>query len=153
MLKTILVPLDGSPLAEQILEPTLELARLMQAECTLFHVVEPLILPGYSPVGYVANLDIQANEALRRDAEQYLGTIAQRVAVADVAVRTNVVLEPQPTAGILRVLGEAGIDVIAMVTNGRSGLARVLIGSVTDKVVRASEVPVLVYRPKDHEPA
>ncbi len=143
-----LVPLDGSAVAEQILEPTLELARLMQAECTLFHVVEPLILPGYSPVGYVANLDIQANEALRRDAEQYLGTIAQRVQAAGVPVQTNVVLDTQAAAGILRATGEAGIDLIAMATHGRSGLARVLMGSVADKVVRASEVPILVYRPK-----
>ena len=143
-----LVPLDGSPLAEQILEPTLALARLTHAECTLLHVVEPLLLPGYSPVGYVANLDIQANEVLRHDAEQSLGTIAQRIQPDGVPVHTKVVIDTQPAAGIVRVTGETGSDVIAMATHGRSGLARVLIGSVTDKVVRASEIPVLVYRPK-----
>ena len=49
---------------------------------------------------------------------------------------------------VLRTAGESRIDVIAMATHGRSGLARVLLGSVTDKVVRAAEIPVLVYRPK-----
>jgi nucleotide-binding universal stress UspA family protein len=126
----------------------LELARLLQAECMLLRVVEPLILPRYVSVDYEANLAIRVDESERRHAEQYLGLIAERVEAVGVPIRINVVLEPQPAAGILRTTGEAAIDVIAMATNGRSGLARALIGSVTDKVVRGSEVPVLVYRPR-----
>jgi nucleotide-binding universal stress UspA family protein len=148
MLHQFLLPLDGSPLAEQILEPVLDLARLIQAECTLFHAVEPLILPGYSPVGYVANLDVQANEVLRGNAEQYLASIAQRAQAAGLTIHTKVVIDAQPAAGILRAAGQSGVDLIAMATHGRSGLARMLIGSVTDKVVRGAEIPVLVYRPK-----
>jgi nucleotide-binding universal stress UspA family protein len=147
-LHRFLVPLDGSTLAEEILEPILELARLMAAECMLFHAVEPLFLPRYASIDYDANLEMKANESLRRDAEQYLGMIAQRIQAAGVAVHTKVVLEPQPVVGIIRAAGEADIDVIAMATQGRSGLTRLLLGSVTDKVVRASEIPVLVYRPK-----
>lgn len=143
-----LVPLDGSQLAEQVLVPAFELAKLLQAECTLLHVVEPLILPGYSPVGYTASVDMHANEALHHDAEQYLAMIAQRMQADGVAIHTRVVIDTQPAAGIVRAVGESGSDVIAMTSHGRGGLARVLLGSVTDKVVRSSEVPVLVYQPE-----
>jgi nucleotide-binding universal stress UspA family protein len=143
----LLMPLDGSALAEQILEPALELARLMQAECTLLHIVEPLILPGYSPVGHVAALDVRANEALLHEAEQYMEMIAQRVQAEGISAHIEVVLDTQVGGAIVRAAAESAIDLIAIATHGRSGLARVLIGSVADKVVRASEIPVLVYRP------
>jgi nucleotide-binding universal stress UspA family protein len=146
-----LVPLDGSPLAEQVLEPTLELGKLMQADCTLLHVVEPLQLIGYSPTATAINLEANVTDSLRRDAEQYLGTVAQRLQADSVPVHTKVVIDGQPAAGIVRAAGESGGDMIAMATHGRGGLAGMLIGSVTDKVVRSAEMPVLVYRPKEHE--
>ena len=146
-----LVPLDGSPLAEEVLEPTFELAKLMQADCTLLHVVEPLQLIGYSPTAAAVNLEAKVTESLQRDAEQYLGTLAQRLQADGVPVHTRVVMDAQPAAGIVRVAGESGMDVIAMATHGRGGLSRMLIGSVADKVVRSAEMPILVYRPKEHE--
>ena len=146
-----LMPLDGSPLAEEALEPTLELAKLMQADCTLLHIVEPLQLIGYSPTATAVNLEANVTESLRQDAEQYLGELAQRLQDSGVPIHTKVVIDTQPAAGIVRVAGESGGDVIAMATHGRGGLSRMLIGSVTDKVVRSAEIPILVYGPKDHE--
>jgi nucleotide-binding universal stress UspA family protein len=146
-----LIPLDGSPLAEQILEPTLELGKLMQAECTLLHVVEPLQLIGYSPTAAAVNLEANVTDSLRQDAEQYLGTLEQRLQADGVPVHTKVVIDAQSAAGIVRVAGESGMDMIAMATHGRGGLSRMLLGSVADKVVRSAEIPILVYGPKDHE--
>ena len=150
-LRHFLIPLDGSPLAEQILEPTLELGKLMQAECTLLHVVEPLQLIGYSPTAAAVNLEANVTDSLRQDAEQYLGTLEQRLQADGVPVHTKVVIDAQSAAGIVRVAGESGMDMIAMATHGRGGLSRMLLGSVADKVVRSAEIPILVYGPKDHE--
>jgi nucleotide-binding universal stress UspA family protein len=61
-------------------------------------------------------------------------------------VSTEVVHHPSPARAILDIADEHGVDLIAMETHGRSGVAKLLLGSVTDKVVRASPVPVLVHR-------
>ena len=109
---------------------------------------EPLQLIGYAPAAYAVNLDAQVYELLRDEAEQYLSTVAHRVQAAIVAVHTRIVIDPQPAAGIVHTAGASGIDLIALATHGRSGLARVLLGSVADKVVRSADVPVLVVRPQ-----
>jgi hypothetical protein len=64
-----LVPLDGSQLAEQILEPALALGRRMHAEYTLLRIVEPLTLRDYDPVSARAHLSERTNEEVRREAE------------------------------------------------------------------------------------
>jgi nucleotide-binding universal stress UspA family protein len=129
----LLIPLDGSALAERVLGPALDLARLMEARCRLLRVVESRSSPGGSP------------EAAQ--AEAYLERVAGRVRGQGLHVRTQVVVAPHAAEAILQEAeGQAG-GLIALATHGRSGLKRLLLGSVADKVVRGSGSPVLVWRP------
>ena len=144
----ILVPLDGSQLAEQILEPALALGRLMHAEYTLLRIVEPLTLRDYDPVSARAHLSERTNEEVRREAEEYLAAIAERLRADGLQCTFRAVIDRQSAAGILQAIHESGIDLIAMTTHGRGGLGRLLIGSVAYNVVRDAEIPVLIERPK-----
>jgi nucleotide-binding universal stress UspA family protein len=147
-LPRVLIPLDGSALAEQVLEPALALGRLMRAEYTLFRVVEPLPQVGQDPVSYAPSVIAQEEiERLKVEARVYLGRVAERLREQGLHARTRVVTGPHPAVAILDAARGEGMSVIALATHARRGLARLLLGSVADKVIRGSPVPVFVYRP------
>jgi nucleotide-binding universal stress UspA family protein len=148
--------LDGSGLAEQIIEPAVEIGRLMEASFTLVRVVPPL-LPRWSPEeeetrgGSAREVidEIEAGQdALRKSAEHYLEAVAEGLRQRGVDVQTCVLVEEQPAEGILDEAEREGGDLIALETHGRRGLARLFLGSVADKVVRGGAIPVLVHCPK-----
>ncbi|MBI1916049.1 MAG: universal stress protein [Planctomycetes bacterium] len=150
----LLLPLDGAALGEQMIDTALAYARLTGAEVTLLRVVKP-VLPGtYSIEGYTVDEMVRSVvdriEQLQRHvghaAEEYLGRVAIRFHEKGIPVQTKVVVEQQPAVAILRA-AEAGAGMIALETHGRKGLARLLLGSVADKVIRGTSVPVLVHRP------
>jgi nucleotide-binding universal stress UspA family protein len=144
----ILIPLDGSALAEQILEPALALGDRMQAAYTLLHVAEPFVLTGYAPLAQAAELDAQMTQAALAQGQRYLDGLAQRFRASGRKFHTQVLLAAQPAVAILDAARAHGADLIALATHGRSGLARLLIGSVADKVRRGADVPVMLYRPQ-----
>jgi nucleotide-binding universal stress UspA family protein len=151
--KRILAALDGSALAEQILEPALALGALTDAEYVLFRAVKPVVHPLYYPevatlgvlVDEVAAVQGRATDAARA----YLNDVADRLRARGLRVQTHVAVEEDPGAAILREARARSADLIALATHGRGGLARLFRGSVADKVVRAGSTPVLVYRPKE----
>jgi len=126
----LLIPLDGSALAEQALDPATDLARLLEVPCCLLRAVGPL--DGSLP---------QAN------ATAYLGAIADRLREQDLAVEKHVIAGTNAAEAILEQASSQ--DVIALATHGRGGLGRVLLGSVADQVIRSAPCPVLVYRPSE----
>jgi nucleotide-binding universal stress UspA family protein len=134
--ENILVPLDGSPLAEQALGPALDVAHLTEGRCTLLRVVGPEDGEegGRGPDG--------AGEA-----EVYLGSVAGRFREHGVPVRTRVVEAPSPAEAIREQARALGSDLIVLATHGRGGLRRLLLGSVADKVLRGGTTPVLVCPP------
>jgi nucleotide-binding universal stress UspA family protein len=144
----ILIPLDGSALAEQILEPALALGDLMEAAYTLLHVTEPLTLHSYAPLAQAAQFDVKMTQAAQADGQRYLDDLAQRLRASGRQVRTQVLLAAQPAVAILDSARAQGADLITLATHGRSGLTRLLIGSVADKVRRGGHTPVLLYRPQ-----
>jgi len=154
-LQHILVPLDGSPLAEKILGPAMDLGQRVGAEFTLFQVIQPATPTDFATVeGFVgsygqAMIDrLAAVEAqVRREAEEYLEKVAQRFRARGLSVATHVICHEQPAHAILEEAASSGMDLIALETHGRRGLARMFLGSVADKVVRGAGVPVLVHRP------
>ncbi len=150
LFRKVLVPLDGSPLAEQILQPATALGSLSSAEYVLIRVVSPLVLTGYSPPegGLVQALDTSDLERMAQQAEEYLEVRAESLRAEGLVVRTQVVVEMQPAVGILDFARESGTDLIAMATHGRTGFSRLLLGSVADKVLRGTAAPVLLYRPR-----
>ena len=144
----VLVPLDGPPLAEQILGPAADLARLTGATVTLLRVVLPppaygMDLPPYAAAGAA---DLALLEDLRHEAEAYLTRVALCPQPVGHAVETRVVAHAHAATGLLEEAARTGCDLIALETHGRRGLPRLFLGSVADKVVRGAEVPVLLYR-------
>jgi len=147
VLEHILIPLDGSELAEKIILPATELGALMSADYTLLSVVEPVLF-AEPPLGgtAVGGLDPAVFDQLRAGAQTYLSQMAEKLKVRSLTVKTQVVCN-QPAAMAILDRAENGIDLIALETHGRGGLARLLLGSVADKVVRGAGVAVLVHRP------
>lgn len=152
MYRRMLVPLDGSEVAETILPFAEQVAGPLDAEVVLLRVIEPL-----SPVELVATAGVVAPDAFTlRDieAEKYLSEIQRRLSKKGLRVRTRVALGGTPSEEILAAVQATNADLIAMTTHGRSGLGRALFGSVAESVLRASAVPVLVVRmPATHKPA
>jgi nucleotide-binding universal stress UspA family protein len=141
----ILIPLDGSVLAEEIVHQALALGMLMNAEYTLLQAIEEPSL-SYAPAAQLAGLDEQVLEQWRAEARDYLERVAGRMRAYGLVVHTRVT-SASPATAIIDYAHAHGIDLIAMSTHGRSGLARMLLGSVADKVVRGAGLPVLIRRP------
>jgi nucleotide-binding universal stress UspA family protein len=84
---------------------------------------------------------------LKKGANAYLETVANRLREDGLKVHTRVSVEEQPGVAVLDA-AKPPIDLIAIETHGRGGLSRLLLGSVADKVIRGSPLPVLVHKPK-----
>jgi nucleotide-binding universal stress UspA family protein len=144
-IRRVLIPLDGSRTAEAALDPALHLVRLAGAAVRLVAVVElPVQLPappGGEPVLLHGAVD---PEERRARAREYLDGVAaglsSRAVDVDVEIRDAI----SPATAILQASVEFGADAIAMATHGRSRLSRPAVGSVSDKVIRAAGVPVLL---------
>lgn len=145
VIEEILVPLDGSALSESILKEALRLGG-NEARYTLLRIV-PMGLPSSSISG---GLELAQREkwlkAQEDEARRYLGEVAERLRGEGYEVRTEVRVDAHPARMILDYAKEIGADLIAQATHGRSGVARFALGSVTDKVLRGAEVPVMVVR-------
>lgn len=140
-LRHILIPLDGSEVAEQILESATELGELFAAEYTLLRVVEPFMSPlEFANQGLV--------ELLERRNLAYLEGIAAKLQDRSLRVKSRVVLNRPAAAAILDEARAQNVDLIALETHGRGGLSRAILGSVADKVIRGAQIPVLVQRPR-----
>lgn len=143
----ILVPLDGSALAERALPHAAQLARLFGARITLARVIEPQVLPpaeaGAWPVHAVEGVPTA------EDVLAYLAEAAARPLLAGLSV--DLVRPPYPVAaGLLDEIEAQGVDLVVMTTHGFSGFTRLLLGSVADKLIRHADVPVYVV-PVDGE--
>lgn len=158
-MKTILVPLDGSALAEQVLPYVYALAPVINADIHLLRVVKDvkhnadadLVNTIASMYGtndpLVTELQYQMDllDQRRLAAQNYLTARAEALGADGLIVTTEVRVGP-PADVIVEVAETAHVTMIAMVTHGYSGLKRWALGSVTDKVIHATATPVLVVR-------
>lgn len=138
----ILAATGGSAAAEMAAERAAELARLFEARLTLLRVVA---FPGglASPyIPHAAEMDRSAVEEGEERAREDLAALAARL--TGVEVGTRVMRAFLPARAILSAVDEEGADMVAVGSHRRSVLGRAVLGSTTDKVVRASRVPVLV---------
>lgn len=144
MYRHILVPLDGSHLAEQVLPHIHNILRQAGGtQITLLRSVRPDYVPTFEfDMMYTDELLI--HEKAARD---YLDQIASTLLSAGYRVSIEVSYQP-PADAILDFAQEHGVDLIAIATHGRSGINRWVFGSVTQKVIQASPVPVPVIRPQ-----
>lgn len=144
-LRRILVPLDGTPLAEEIIPPIQALAQGHDPILVLLQVVEPLIQMGYAPMAHLDQVAEEHNAEMGAQAQRYLEQVGQQLGGS--AYQTSVLLSLYPPQAILHAAEEQQVDLIAMTTHSRRGLERLLLGSVADKLVRGSSLPVLILRP------
>ncbi len=149
----VLITLDGSRLAEQVLEPAVALGSLLEADYTLLQVIKPMLLGNLGTAdGFVSGLDPTALEQLQTlhdqekgQATAYLERVARGLRARSLRVQTRVVAHEQPAVAILDEVRARAPGLVALETHGRSGLSRMFLGSVADKVVRAASVPVLIH--------
>lgn len=140
--RRVVVPLDGSPLAEGIIPSVVDLAGPLDMSIVLLRVVPPVIpeAPLTGPRVSMKDLAIKMGEA-----REYLNAIAADLWERGIRAQTRV-RGGSPVPEILAAAREVAADLIAMTTHGRSGLRRLLIGSVAEGLLRQSEIPVLLVR-------
>jgi nucleotide-binding universal stress UspA family protein len=151
IVKKILAPLDGSKTGEAALSCAERLAQAVGAEVVLFQVVEPFIaIGGGEGLDYsVSQMYPEVDERRRASTLAYLDGIGKQLQAKGIKTASAVVSGSEPTANQIIGYAEANnIDLIAMSTHGRSGIGRWVFGSVTDKLLHAGDIPILVVRAK-----
>ena len=136
-LKRILVPLDGSECAENVLPMVEQLATELKASIALLRVAYAYTFPGTDPT--------EAEVKVVREAEEYLRKIEDRLKAKGFKVDSHV-RYGHDAEEILDHAAEKDIDFIAMTTHGRSGVKRFLLGSVAEKLLRHSPKPIFLVR-------
>jgi nucleotide-binding universal stress UspA family protein len=145
----VLIPLDGSLLAEAALPFVRPLARPLGLEIALLRVVPntiPHVVEGTRQV--VAD----PSQQIAAEAEEYLCGVAERLTAEGFRV-TTAVRTGEAAGEILAGARECGADLIGMTTHGRTGLGRLFFGSVAEAVLRRSEVPVFIVRATEDQTA
>ena len=149
MYNRALVALDGSPVAESIIPFILAIAGPLDMEVILLRVLEPqtpVVMEGS------ARVELEDVAARRFDAQEYLAPLAAELRGKGVRVTTEV-RRGVPAEEILAAAREADADLVAMSTHGRTGLGRMIFGSVAEAVVRKAEIPVFLMRTTEAEVA
>ncbi len=148
MYKTILVPLDGSDLAESVLPHVEELAMLFKSTVVLLHVMELPHLVGL-PKGDIYDSLPQMTPAEVNDqmgeARHYLDRLVERMDKEGISARGVVEYGPVVTT-IMRVARQLEVELIAMASHGRGGLTDVYYGSVAGGVLQRIDRPLLIVR-------
>ena len=139
----ILVPLDGSPLAEEALDRSAELAETLGAELFLLQVVQ---IPSYAMYGEAYVYQPFNEEAELANARDYLERVAERLRGDGRTVKTRAILGA-PAFDVAKAARDEGVDLIAMATHGYGGLARLVMGSVATGTLQRADVPILLSRP------
>lgn len=143
--RTILIPTDFSELSFGCLEHAKALAEKYDAKIYLLHVVfETMIAPPFP------NIDLHAETMLRDHIEMAKRYLSDEIRdrLSDISNIEPVVRKGEPWKEIVRFAQEEKIDLIVMTTHGRTGLSHAILGSVAEKVVRNSTVPVLTIKPE-----
>ena len=145
MYRHILIPTDGSELAEQAVTNGLSLAKSVGAKVTVIIVEEPnwLAVPSFAEHGAFEELG-KLTEQIKKYVASALNRAADAAKQAGVPCDTIQVKDAQPYQAIIATAADKGCDLIVMASHGRSGLSAVVLGSVTNKVLTHTKIPVLV---------
>jgi nucleotide-binding universal stress UspA family protein len=139
MYERILVPTDGSETVDAVLDAALDLAERDDATVHLLNVADTTRPSLTTTTGGV-------EDVLERAGETIVSTATERVRERGLDVVTEV-RQGRPASTIVEYAAGANVDLVVMPTHGRTGVARLFLGSVTERVVRQSDVPVLTIRP------
>ena len=149
MYKHILVPTDGSKLSLKAVKQAAGLARTCKAKITALFVIEPY-MPRMADESLIPTSLVRDRDTYRKLSEKVASDALRKVekgfALAKLACKTEFITDPMPWHGILEAAKKGKCDLIVMASHGRGGLAGVLLGSETHKVLAHSKTPVLVCR-------
>ncbi len=149
MYKNILIPTDGSPLAEKAVDEGLALAKALGAKVTILTVVEPFeVMRHFATADHeqlTETFALYERESAAR-ARALLDSAVARASTAGVTAVAAQVESGYPHEAIVKTADEQGADLIVMASHGRKGMAAILIGSETMKVLTHGKIPVLVLR-------
>jgi nucleotide-binding universal stress UspA family protein len=149
MYRNILVPTDGSPLSLKAAKAAIALAKALRARITVVYVIPPYPPPPEDDGMFLyAESFSQGDYAKRtqKHAQSILAKVDAAARTARVSCASLYVTGAQPWKSILRTARSSKCDLIAMASHGRRGLAALLLGSETTKVLTHSKIPVLVCR-------
>jgi nucleotide-binding universal stress UspA family protein len=158
----ILLPIDGSPFAEQILAPAATLATLMGASLTLLSVVEPVLANAALVMGIDGTLipplgsrpsDSDADEKRLALERLTLERTVERLKALGLSVSAEVIIDARAAHTIVEFASRHRVDLIAMTTHGRGALKRLVAGSVAESVLHAASAHMLLYRPENPAPS
>jgi nucleotide-binding universal stress UspA family protein len=147
MFKHVLIPTDGSAVARKAVKAGVALARELGAKVTAYYamdVIQPYAFgDGYIlDTGTLLGMDRRAKEL----GQKYLGEVEKAAKAAGVPCQVLLTKPETPADGIIAAAKSRKCDVIFMASHGRGGFASLVLGSVTQKVLARSKIPVLVYR-------
>jgi nucleotide-binding universal stress UspA family protein len=149
MYQHILIPTDGSELAERAVTRGLSLAKLLRAKVTVMIVEEPVPTGWWSSaesrLAGVAEITAKYDEEIKKHATSALDRAVNAAKQAGVSCKT-IQVQGVPYEAIIATATDRGCDLIVMSSHGRSGLSAVVLGSVTNKVLTHSKIPVLVVQ-------
>ncbi|ARP96482.1 universal stress protein [Bordetella genomosp. 13] len=151
MFKKILIPTDGSPLSSQAANAGVCFARSVGAEVVALHVSQPFAATiGFDGMAAAyAITDEDYEKAAAEQSDKYLQHVLDRADTAGITARKCAVSNFNVADGIVQAAADNGCDLIFIGSHGRSGLSRLLLGSVTAKVLSLASTAVLVYRVKE----
>lgn len=155
MFKKILIPTDGSPLSAQAANKGVCFAREIGAEVVALYVTQPFAATvGFDGMAAAyAITDEDYDKTAAEQANKYVKAVLDRAETAGVKATSKVVSNFNVADGLVQAADEYGCDLIFIGSHGRSGLSKLLLGSVTNKVLSLSKTAVLVYRVNQPEKA
>jgi nucleotide-binding universal stress UspA family protein len=152
----ILVPQDGSTFASQILPHAATLAEVMRADVTLLGVQQPAVAAASPGLGTPPDvpripppvIDAGSDEERAESFSQLLQRAAEPLRARRLPVHVEVLVDGEPAHAIVEYAKQHDVDLVAMSTHGHGALKRLVVGSVSETVLRAMPMPVLMYRPE-----
>ena len=147
MFKHILIPTDGSPVAAKAIKAGVALAKEMGASVTGFYAIEPPPSHIYGE-GYLAErrLTEELGRRAREIAQRSVDEVSEAAKAAGVPCDTVITNSVHPYQGIIDAAEDKKCDAVFMASNGHRGITGLLLGSVTQRVLTHSKIPVLVFR-------
>jgi len=147
LIRSVLVPLDGSPFAEQALPWAIAIARKARARLRLALVHQPAHPPPLDEAS--RRLYARVELILRKSQREYLLGVSARIKGAQQIQVATAMLNGSPAPALRDYVRDLGVDLVVMTTHGRGGIQRAWLGSVADQLVRSLESPLLLIRPQE----
>jgi len=150
MFKHFLLPTDGSSLSDKATKKAIQLARMLGANLTVLHVIEPYHPPLLKGEYKMPEIPVMLKRRYEKEsserASQILAEVKKAAAASGVRCSAVVAKNDSPHEAIIKQAEKSGCDVIVMASHGRKGLSGILLGSETQKVLTHCGIPVLVCR-------